>query len=113
MMFVGSLYKFAFIHIPYVLVACPLGNSPDFALAQSPAHAGGDQGGACVNAAVIFTVGRDSQARRFGLLGEQSLQFPPPSLRDTSASGGYEITFFPITTQFSMPGHWLLIIREG
>ncbi len=25
----------------------------------------------------------------FGLLGEQSLQQPPPSLRDTSASGGH------------------------
>jgi hypothetical protein len=28
------------------------------------------------------------QTRRFGLLGEQPLRFPPPSLRDTSASGG-------------------------
>jgi hypothetical protein len=31
--------------------------------------------------------GHDSQTRRFGLLGEQSLQHPPLSLRDTSASG--------------------------
>jgi len=34
-------------------------------------------------------VGRVSQTRRFGLLGEQSLQCPPPSLRDTSAGRGY------------------------
>jgi hypothetical protein len=25
--------------------------------------------------------------------------YPPPSLRDTSASGGYEMTFFAIATQ--------------
>jgi hypothetical protein len=33
---------------------------------------------------------RGCRGRGFGLLGEQSLQQPPPSLRDTSASGGYK-----------------------
>ena len=42
-----------------------------------------------VNIDVIFIVGRVFQTRRFGLLGERSLQYSPSSLRDTSAGGGY------------------------
>ena len=73
-----------------VCVVCPLGNSTDFALAQSPAHAGGIKG-----VDVLMYRNFHSRARfpnaphYFGLLGGQSLQYPPPSLRDTSASGGH------------------------
>jgi hypothetical protein len=31
--------------------------------------------------------------------------YPPPSLRDTSAGGGYGMTFFAITTQSHPPGN--------
>ena len=37
---------------------------------------------------VIHNVGRVCQMRRFGLLGEQSLQQAPPALCATSAGGG-------------------------
>ena len=50
----------------YLLICPPHGGLPF----SCPPHGGGAGGG-------------------FGLLGEQSLQQPPPSLRDTSASGGH------------------------
>jgi len=34
--------------------------------------------------------------------------YPPPSLRDTSASGGYRMTFFAIATQFHSPGRLIV-----
>jgi len=34
-----------------------------------------------------------------------TILYPPPSLRDTSAGGGYGMTFLPITTQSRNPGH--------
>jgi hypothetical protein len=40
---------------------------------------------------ITLNLGRVYQnAPHFGLLWEQSLQYPPPSLRDTSAGGGQE-----------------------
>ena len=46
---------------------------------------------------VILIVGRVwANAPHFGLLREQSLQYPPPSLRDTSASGGHGMAIFDI-----------------
>ena len=68
---------------------------------------GGGAGGGCLN------VGRVCQTRRFGLLGEQSLQQPPPSLRATSASGGHlapfalilapYFPFFKVTKKLALP----------
>jgi hypothetical protein len=55
------------------------------ASAQCPPLAGA--GGGLVKLAIMLII------CRWGVL------YPPPSLRDTSASGGYEITFFAIAIQ--------------
>ena len=54
--------------------------------------AGGDKGVVGFNAFIIFISYALARLN------------PPPSLRDTSASGGYEMTFFAIATQSRMPG---------
>ena len=43
------------------------------------------------------------QARRFGLLGEQSLQLPPPAFHATSASGGQLEGGYPVFRKMSRP----------
>ena len=38
--------------------------------------------------------------------------YPPPSLRDTSAGGGYGMTFFAIATQSRIPGIFYEVVMR-
>jgi hypothetical protein len=67
--------------------------------------------GVCLGVDILFLCrARSLSAPSCGLLGEQSLQYPPPSLRATSANGGHEMTIFAIAIQPRLPIQKVLLI---